>query len=243
MASHTFVLMKQAKILADLISLDPLLNWQQDYQKFMESQSQESPSVIKGISGKLGPETCFYHCSCSNYSPYAHRFWEKKKVSWGPTWWWEFSYLANIFHLFFYLPLHYFTKTLFLSRIMAEASQLNICWLVSSFCIKLCMDGRGLLKCHFDYVRHLPKSLQWCSTVFGMKSQGILIRHKSLIICLWWLTSFIAQHCHFVWMLKLFQMICRFPNFLWYFRSHSSPLVETPLSVPFLQTSKTLFRF
>lgn len=131
----------------------------------------------------------------------------------------------------------------FLSRIMAEASQLNIWWLVSSFCIKLCMDGRGLLKCHFDYVRHLPKSLQWCSTVFGMKSQGILIRHKSLIICLWWLTSFIAQHCHFVWMLKLFQMICRFPNFLWYFRSHSSPLVETPLSVPFLQTSKTLFRF
>lgn len=129
-------------------------------------------------------------------------------------------------HLFFYLPLHYFTKTLFLSRILAEASQLNIYWLFSSFCIKLCMDGRGLFKCHFDYVRHLPKSLQWCSTVFGMKSQGILIRHKSLIICPWWLTSFIAQHCHFVWMLKPFQMIYRFPNFLWYFRSHSSPLVS-----------------
>ena len=35
-------------------------------------------------------------------------------------------------------------KTLFLSKILAETSELSICWLVSSSCIKLYMDGRGL---------------------------------------------------------------------------------------------------
>lgn len=69
MGLHTFDLMKQLKILFDPISYDPLLKRKQDYKKFLESQSQESPSVIKGVTGKSGPANCSYSCSCGNNSP------------------------------------------------------------------------------------------------------------------------------------------------------------------------------
>lgn len=72
MALPTFDLMKKLNILFDLIYYDPWLKWQARLQKFIESLSRESPSIIKGVPGKSAPINCFYSGSCSNYSPCPH---------------------------------------------------------------------------------------------------------------------------------------------------------------------------
>lgn len=75
MASHTWDLMKKLEILFDTMSCDHFSTAFQDYQKFIDSQSQESPRVIKGLSGKSGPQNCLYGCSCGNYLSHSYRVW------------------------------------------------------------------------------------------------------------------------------------------------------------------------
>lgn len=69
MASHTFDLMKKLKMLFDPIFYGPFLKRQSKLQKFIESPSQERPSIIKGIPGKSGPTNCFNSCSGGNHLP------------------------------------------------------------------------------------------------------------------------------------------------------------------------------